>query len=97
MSKFALVATVNVAPGCRDKILPMIMAHRARCLKNEPGTLAFEVLMPREDDSKLLIYELYQDDAAFDAHRNGSSMAQWRKEAAGMLGDVQITPCTPAE
>ena len=97
MPKFALVATVDVAPEHRDKILPMLMAHRARCLKNEPGTLAFEVLMPREDDSKLVIYELYKDDAAFDAHRNGSSMAEWRKEAAGMLGGVQITPCTPVE
>jgi quinol monooxygenase YgiN len=39
------------------------------CLKGEPSTQQFEVLIAREDDSKLLIYEIYQDDAAFDVHR----------------------------
>ena len=97
MAKFALIATLDVAPGRRDQVLPMLMAHRNRCLKQEPGTLAFEILTPRDDESTLLIYEVYQDDAAFDAHRNGSSVALWRQEAAGLLVDIRMTPCTPVE
>jgi quinol monooxygenase YgiN len=97
MPKFAIIATLDIAPGRRDQVLPMLMAHRDHCLKSEPGTLQFEVLIPREEESKVLLYEVYRDDAAFDAHRNGPSIAQWRKEAAGMLGELHVTRCTPVE
>jgi hypothetical protein len=49
----------EVAPGRRQQLLPLLMAHRARCLKHEPGTLQFEVLAPREDDTRALLYEVY--------------------------------------
>lgn len=97
MSKLAVIGTVEVPPGKRDQVLRLLMAHRARCLKDEPGTLQFEVMIPREDDSKLLIYEIYQSDAAFDVHRKGPSRAQWLKETDGMGVNVVATRCTPVE
>ena len=77
--------------------MPLLMAHRARCLKDEPGTLQFEVLVPREDDTKVLLYEVYRDDAAFDVHWNGTSVARLRDEAAGMIVKVYGTKCALAE
>ncbi|WP_409410969.1 antibiotic biosynthesis monooxygenase family protein [Bradyrhizobium jicamae] len=78
--------------------MPLLAAHGARSLKDEPGTLKFDILVPREDASKLLIHEVYQDDAALAAHRNAPSIAQFRAESAA-LGAVKITAtwCTPAE
>ena len=78
MSKFASVVTIDVAPGRRDQFLPLLAAHRARSLKDEPGTLQFEILLPNQDESKVLTYEVYRDDAAFEAHRNGASLARWQ-------------------
>jgi quinol monooxygenase YgiN len=43
----------------------------------------------------MLIYEVYQDDAAFEAHRNAPSRAQWLKDTAGMGVKVLATFCTP--
>jgi hypothetical protein len=48
MSKLVIMGTIEVAPGRRDMVLPLLMAHRARCLKDEPGTLQFEVVLPPE-------------------------------------------------
>jgi (4S)-4-hydroxy-5-phosphonooxypentane-2,3-dione isomerase len=84
MPKFATVGTIEVAPGRRDQLLPLLMAHKARCLKDEPGTLQFEILLPHDDDAKILLYEVYQDDAVFEVHRNGPSFARWQEETAGM-------------
>jgi len=84
MPKLTIIGTVEVVPERMDEFLPLLMAHRARCLKDEPGTLQFEVLVPRDDPGKVLLYELYVDDAAFDAHWNGASMARIRQESAGM-------------
>ena len=44
-----------------------------------------EVLAPRDGDTKVLVYEVYRDDAAFEVHRSGPSLAQWREETAGMI------------
>jgi len=97
MSKLVIMATIEIAPGKRDQVVPLLTAHGARCLKDEPGTLEFKVVIPRDEDSKVLLYEVYQDDAAFELHRNGSSMARWREEAASMIVKAVATKCTPAD
>jgi (4S)-4-hydroxy-5-phosphonooxypentane-2,3-dione isomerase len=97
MSKLAIVASIEVPPGRTDQLLPLLMAHRARCLKDEPGTLQFEVLAPHEEDAKLLSYEVYRDDAAFDVHRNGPSIARFREETAGMNLKIYVTRCALVE
>lgn len=94
MPKFAIVATIEVAPGRIDEYLPLLMAHRARSLESEPGTLQFDVVRPRDDQTKLMLYEVYQDDAAFDAHRNGPSIARLFEESAAMGVKISGTRCT---
>ena len=75
MSKFANVVTLEIAPGRRDQVITALLAHKAR-LKDEPGTLQFEVLLPKDDDTKVRVYEMYRDAAAFEVHLNGPSLAQ---------------------
>ena len=41
--RIANVVTIEVAPGRRDQVVTLLAAHKAR-LKDEPGTLQFEVL-----------------------------------------------------
>jgi|GraSoiStandDraft_30_1057271.scaffolds.fasta_scaffold996382_1 autoinducer 2-degrading protein len=96
MAKFAVIATVEVTPGRMDEYLPLMMAHRARCLKDELGTLQFEVLRPKEEN-KLLLYEVYTDEAAFETHLKGSSRARQHREAAGMVVSMSGTRCTLME
>ena len=83
MAKLALVGTIEIAPGRKDQLMSSTMAHGARCLKDEPGTLQMEVLAPRDDDTKVLVYEVYRDDAAFDVHRSGPSLANGERRRLG--------------
>jgi (4S)-4-hydroxy-5-phosphonooxypentane-2,3-dione isomerase len=91
MPRFAIIGTVEIASGRMNEFLPLLMAHRARCLKDERGTLNFEVLMPHDDNTKVMLYEVYQDEAAFDAHSKGPSRARLREEAEGMMVKVSGT------
>jgi quinol monooxygenase YgiN len=97
MPRLAIIGTLEVAPGRKDEVIPLLMAYRARCLKDEPGTLQFEVLVPLEHDTKVLLYEVYRDDAAFNVHWSGTSVARLREEAAGMIVKVSGTRCALAE
>jgi (4S)-4-hydroxy-5-phosphonooxypentane-2,3-dione isomerase len=93
MPKFATVGTIEVIPGRRDQILPLTVAHKVRCLRDEPGTVQFEILLPNDDDTKVLLYEVYRDAAAFEVHRNGASFTRWREETAGMVVKIYGTRC----
>ena len=53
--------------------------------------------MPHDDNTKVMLYEVYQDEAAFDAHSKGPSMACLGEEAAGMMVKVSGTRDTLRE
>ena len=92
MPKFANVVTIEVAPGRRDQVATLLAAHKAR-VKNEPGTLQFEVLLPKDDDTKVFSFEMYRDAAAFEVHLKGTSLAQLREETAGMVMKLHGVRC----
>ena len=95
MPKLAIIGSIDIPPGRREQLLAALMAHTARCLKDERGTLQMDVLMPRDDEARVLVYEVYRDDEAFRTHREGASIARFREEAQGVK--VQVTKCSVAE
>ena len=97
MAKLAIIGTIETAPGRTDEVLGALMAHRERCLRDEPGTLQFEVLKPRDSDNTILLYEVYRDDAAFKAHWEGSSSARTREETRDMIVKLVGTRCSLQE
>jgi len=92
MSQFANVVTIEVAPGRRDEVVALLLAHKAR-LKAEPGTLQFEVLLPKDDDTEVRAYEMYRDAAAFEVHLNGPSLAQLKEDIAGKVLKLHGVRC----
>jgi quinol monooxygenase YgiN len=95
MSKLAVIGTIVVQPGAKIEVLRALLAHRERCLKEEPGTIAFEVLVPADDETKLLLYELYADRDSFAAHMKGKSMAQAQAEVGSKVVSLTGIQCTP--
>ena len=92
MSRFANFVTIAVAPGRRDEVLTAIAAHKVR-VKDEPGTLQFEVLLPQDDDTKVLSFEMYRDAAAFEVHLKGPSLARLREDIAGIVTKLHGVRC----
>jgi (4S)-4-hydroxy-5-phosphonooxypentane-2,3-dione isomerase len=97
MPKLAVIGTIDTAPGRRDEVLTALKAHKDRVLKDEPGTLKFEILVPREDDERILLVEVYQDDTTFELHRTKPSITQFREETTGMDVKISITRCALLE
>jgi (4S)-4-hydroxy-5-phosphonooxypentane-2,3-dione isomerase len=91
MSKFAIVATYEIAQEKIATFLPMLLAHRDRCLRDEPGTLRFDVLRP---ETNLMLYEVYVDEAAFQAHRNGASLVRFLADAESVERKLTFIKCS---
>lgn len=97
MTKFALVATIKTAPGKRDEYLKHLKAHAARCLATEPGTLQFDILVPKEEAETLMLYEVYASPEAFQTHWTGASLKQMKKDSAGMQLSLTGVRCDLAD
>lgn len=94
MSRVALNVAIDCKPESSKEIVRALLAHRERCLKEEPGTLQFEVLVPFEDPSKIFLFELYTDDAALSAHSKGASIARYREEVKNKILSAEIHRCS---
>lgn len=93
MAKIAIVATINTVAGKRDEYLEHLLAHGQRCKANEPGTLKFEIVVPHNEVDTIMLYEVYADKAALDAHLSGTSMQQMKRDSAGLQAGLKGTLC----
>jgi len=94
MTQPAIIGTIIALPGKREEVLEAVLRHRARCLKEEAGILAFEVLIPVEDDTKLILYELYADETTLSAHMNGKGLLTLQGEVASKIVGLTGVQCT---
>ncbi len=94
MSKFAVVATYDIAPDQIGAFIPLLKAHRDRCLRDEPGTLRFDILQPEDN---LMLYEVYENEEAFQVHRRGASLARFQEEAAAVERKLTFITCVLLE
>ena len=85
MSKVALVVELEIDAQHFDEFVETVTAHGENSRKIEEGCLRFEVLKPRESDNKIILVEIYADDAALDAHWNSKHMAAYREQVSGMI------------
>jgi quinol monooxygenase YgiN len=94
MARFAIVATFEIAEGQMDAFLPLLAAHRDRCLQEELGTLRFDILRPKNEANSVMLYEVYADDAAFEVHWKGPHVARMRAETTGMVMKLTGIRCS---
>ncbi len=73
MSRIAVIVEFEVRPGCHAALLALMRAHAAACLADEPGLERFDVLEVmiaegRPDPARVILYEVFADQAAREAH-----------------------------
>jgi quinol monooxygenase YgiN len=93
MAKLAIVATIKIAAGKRAEYVRHLNAHAQRCRASEPGTLAFEILLPQEEPDTVMLYEVYASSEAFDAHLTGASIKQMRRDSDGLQVSLKGVRC----
>ncbi len=62
-----LYAEFTVRAG-HDETVAGLMAGLTRDVRTEPGNLAFEAYVERDRPARWFVYEVYRDEAAFQAH-----------------------------
>ncbi len=77
----ALIVSLQVVPGRLEEFLAAIRVNAERSFTDEPGCARFDVTQDVTDDHHFFFYELYDDQAAVEAHRATPHFAAWRRAA----------------
>ncbi|SED63753.1 putative quinol monooxygenase [Ruania alba] len=62
-----LTATFTARPGEADRVADLIREY-GEFVRTEPGNVVFDVSRLREVPEKFFVYEIYRDEAVFQAH-----------------------------
>ena len=78
----SLTVNLQVRPGHLEPFLIAITENAQRSFTDEPGCHYFDVTVDTTDDHHFVFYELYDDQAAVDAHRTAPHYPVWRQAVA---------------
>lgn len=65
---FVITVEFKVRPEFGEQFLAEMIANAHASATTEPGCRQFDVCTDPQDSTRLFLYELYDDRAAFDAH-----------------------------
>ena len=89
----AMLVKVRVRPEARQRFLDAMEVDALGSERDEPGCARFDVLQDANDKQVYYFYEVYEDQAAVEAHRAMPHYAVWRAAADTLDGPVEVTPC----
>lgn len=68
MSGYVILVDFLLKPGSKAEFRRAIDANAKASCRSEPGCRQFDVVEPRDDPDRIVLYEIYDDRAAFEAH-----------------------------
>jgi quinol monooxygenase YgiN len=85
MNKFVLAVGLVVKPDQVDRFMSMLLANAKAARETEPGCRQFDVLVDPKDRTRVMLYEVYEDEAAFQAHQQTPHFKRYIAEAIPLL------------
>lgn len=73
----ALIVSVHMKPEYREQILKGALEDARGSQNDEPGCRRFDVVQDDADPNRIYFYEIYDDDAAFQAHLKAPHFPAW--------------------
>ena len=83
---YALVVNIRIKPENLDAFMKKLAANAAAARK-EAGCLTFDVLNEPTDPTKVMLYEVYKSEAAFQQHQGTEAFKVYLAEAVPLLAD----------
>ena len=81
---FVLQVSIRIKPENVETFMPMVKDN-ARAARAEPGCRQFEVLVDPDERTHLMLFEVYDDEKAFELHQQGAAFKKYMAEAVPLL------------
>jgi autoinducer 2-degrading protein len=81
---FVLTVSIRIRPESVEAFMKGALEN-ARAARKEPGCRQFEVLVDPADRTKVMLFEVYDDEKAFEAHQQTPHFKKYLAEAVPLL------------
>ena len=81
----AVCVDFEIDPASLDAFLTIMQKNAADSLANEVGCHQFDITQDLQNPTKIFLYELYDDSAAFDLHKKASHYLEFNQLASEMI------------
>jgi autoinducer 2-degrading protein len=81
---FVLAVQIRIKPENVEAFMSKL-AENAKNARKEPGCKQFDVLVDPNDKTKVMLYEVYNDEKAFEAHQQTPHFKKYLAEAVSLL------------
>ena len=86
----AIVAYLTAKPGMEAEFQKQMTAQAQRCLANEPGCLQFDVVQDPKNPARLVMLEVFHDDAAIKAHQESQHFKDFRPVITELVAERKV-------
>ena len=88
---YVIIAPIQVQEGHKGAFIEAVVEDARSSVNHEPGCLRFDVIQDANDPNRIWLYEVYKDEAAFQAHLQAPHLIKFREttqawRAAGPQG-----------
>ena len=79
-----LQVNIKIKPENVDRFMQKVIEN-GKAARSEPGCRQFDVLVSPDDKTSVMLYEVYDDQKAFEAHQAGAAFKKYLAEAVPLL------------
>ena len=90
MKGFTIMVDFTVKPGAMAAFRALVDANARASCRDEAGCRRFDVLAPSGGDTRVVLYEIYDDRAAFAAHLASAHYAAFNRESAAHVAEKRV-------
>lgn len=92
MKPYVIIVEFRIKSGEMPRFMPLMLENAERSLKDEPGCRRFDVLTG--EDGRVVLYEIYDDEAAFAAHCKSPHFHRFSDAAKELIASKRVERCT---
>ena len=92
---FVMIVEINLRThDLMDEFLKLMNENAIASAKQEMGCRRFDVTVPNDRNDQVILYEIYDDEAAFSAHLKTSHYLEFSAASAALIESRTIRACS---
>ena len=91
MSRFAIIVEFELLEGGFDIFHQEVLRNGEASKREEPGCQTFDILVPNKEENRIVLYETYDDEEAFQEHLQTKHFKDFSDRVSGLVTDRKIT------
>jgi autoinducer 2-degrading protein len=93
MKGYVITVEFDVVAAQFDTFLRLMADNAEASRRDEPGCRRFDVCRPRDSENRVFLYEIYDDEAAFQAHLQTGHFKSFATATKDMITARKIVAC----